>query len=92
MYRSPDQLDREQFEATRGIETVPAYQEQDGSTQLIVPTLDADGAVVSTKTVHAHWRSELSITRSIWYDSKGNYYRVIPKCKFYPEFADCSCS
>ena len=93
MYRSPKQLDTEQFEATRGIETTPAYQAYEGSSQLIVPTkYDESGNVVATRTVHAKWQSALSINRSVWKDSAGAYYHVIPKCKFYPEEVDCACS
>ena len=92
MYRSPMKLNQAQFDATYDIETVVAYQDQEGSSQLIVPTLNEDGKILSTTTVYARWQSKLSITSSIWQDANGWHYRVIPKSEFYPEEADCSCS
>ena len=57
----------------------PAYQAYEGSSQLIVPTLNFAGRVVSSRTVHAEFRPDLSFGRSVWQAADGTLYHVVKK-------------
>lgn len=57
----------------------PAYKAPEGGDKLVVPTLNYEGRIVSSKTVHATPRVDLSISRSVWQSDDGTLYHLIEK-------------